>query len=79
MVQRGTNEAIDNQVVEGEEQSASRQRSQDAVRGSRLSLSDCQHAHRDEWTILATVVLLSVRTAWHVAGHRGYIAHLGNR
>jgi len=79
MVRRGTNETIGDQIVEGEEQSASGKRNLDTVCRSRFSLSDRQHAHCDERAILAVIVLLSVRTARHVPRHSGHIAHLANR
>ena len=78
MVRRGTNEVIDNQVVESQEQAAGRQRSPDTAREGRLSLCDRQHAHRDERTILATLVFLSVWATGHIPRHRGHISHLGH-
>jgi hypothetical protein len=79
MVQRGSNEPIDDQVVENREQAAGGQRSLDAACQGRLSLNNRQHAHRDEWTILTTVAFLPSRTAGHIARHCGHIGQLGNR
>jgi len=78
MVRRIANEAVGDQVVEGEMQPAGLERNLDPVCLGRLSLSDRQHAHRDERAILAATVFLFVRTALHIPGHSGHIAHLAN-
>ncbi len=79
MVRRGTNEAIGGQVDEREGQRAGQERNLDNACRGRLSLSDRQHAHRDERTILAAIAFLSVRAARHVPGHRSHIADLTDR
>jgi hypothetical protein len=79
MVRRGANETVSDQVDESEVQPAGLERNLDTACRGRVSLSDCQHAHRDERAILAAIVFLSVRTARHVPGHSGHIAHLANR
>ena len=78
MVRRGANEAIGDQVDESEGQPAGLEENLDSVCRGRVNLSNCQ-AHPDEWAILAAVVFLSVRTARHVPGHGGHIAHLANK
>jgi hypothetical protein len=79
MVRRGANEAIGNQIDKREGQPAGLERNLDTACRGRLSLSDRQHAHRDERAILAAIAFLTVGTARHVPGHRGHIAHLTNR
>ena len=79
MVWRVANEPIGNQVVESERQPPGLEKNLDTVCRGRFSLSDRQHAHREERTILAVIVLLSVRTARHVAGHRRHIGYIANR
>ena len=76
MVRRSTDQAIGDQVVEGENEPAGLEGNLDTVHRRRHSLGDGQHAHRDKRAILAAIALLSVRTAWHIAGHRGHIGHL---
>ena len=76
MVRRGADEAIGHQVDEREGQPARLERNLDSACRGRVSLSDRQHAYRDERAILAAIAFLSVRTARHVPGHRGHIAHL---
>ena len=76
MVWRGANEAIGGQVDEREGQRAGQERNLDSACRGRVSLSDRQHAYRDERAILAAIVFLTVRTARHVPGHRSHIAHL---
>ena len=78
MVWRSADEAIRDQVDQSERQPAGLEINLDAVGRGRFSLSDRQHAHRDQWSIWAAVVLLPVRTARHVAGHRGHIGHLAD-
>jgi len=78
MVRRDADEAIGSQVDEREGQPASQERNLDSACRGRISLSDRQHAHRDQRAILAAIVFLSVRTARHVPGHRGHIAHLAD-
>jgi hypothetical protein len=78
MVWGRTDEAVGDQVDESEGQPVFLERNLDTVCRRRLSQSDCQHAHRDKRAILAAFVFLSVRTARHVPGHCGHIAHLGN-
>jgi hypothetical protein len=77
MVRGSAHEAIGDQVDESEGQPAGLEENLDSVCRGRVNPSNCQ-AHPDEWAILAAVVFLSVRTARHVAGHGGHIAHLGN-
>jgi hypothetical protein len=77
MVWRVANEAVGSQVDESERQPAGLERNLDSVCRRRFSLSDRQHAHRDKRAILAAV-LLTVRTALHIPGHSGHIAHLAN-
>ena len=79
MVRWGANEAVGNHVDEREGQAAGLERNLDNVCRGRLSLSDRQHAHRDQRAILAAIAFLSVRTALHVPGRSGHIAHLANR
>lgn len=79
MVGGRTDEAVGGQIDESEEQPVGLERNLYTVCRGRFSLSDRQHAHRDERAILAAIVFLPVRTAWHVARHRGHIAHLGRR
>jgi hypothetical protein len=79
MVRRGAHQAVCDQVFESEGQPAGLEWSLDTVCRGRFSLSDRQHAHGDERAILAAIVFLSVRTARHVAGHSGHIAHPANR
>ena len=78
MVRRGANEAVADQVDESEGQLAGLERNLDTVCRGWFSLDDCQHAHRDERAILAAFVFLSVRTARHVPGHCGHVAHFAN-
>ena len=79
MVRRGAHEAIGEKVDESEGERAGLEENLDTVCRRLVSLSDRQHAHRDERAILAAMVFLSVRTAWHVPGHSGHIADLANR
>jgi hypothetical protein len=79
MVWRVAHEAIGDQVGESERQPAGLEINLDTIDGGRVSLSDRQHAHRDQRAILTAFVLLLVRTARHVAGHRGHIGHLCDR
>ena len=79
MVRRGADEAIGHQVDEREGQPARLERNLDSACRGRVSLSDRQHAYRDERAILAAIVFLTVRTARHVPGHRSHIAHLTDR
>jgi hypothetical protein len=79
MVGRGANEAIGDQVDESVQQPAGLETNVDSVRREGLSQSDCHHAHCDERTIRTAIVFLSIRTARHVPGHSGHIAHLANR
>jgi hypothetical protein len=79
MVRRVANEAVGGQVDESEGQPAGLERNLDTVCRGWLGLSDRQHAHRDEWAILAAIAFLFVGTALHVPGHSGHIAHLANR
>jgi hypothetical protein len=79
MVRRGADEAIGHQVDERVGQPAGLEENLDTVCRGRVSLSDRQHAYRDERAILAAIVFLTVRTARHVPGHRSHIAHLTDR
>ena len=79
MVWRVAHQAIGDQVDESEGQPAGLERNLDTVCLGRFSQSYRQHAHRDQRAVLAAFVFLSVRTARHVPGHGGHIAHLGNR
>ena len=79
MVRRGANESVGDQVDESVGQPAGLESNFDSVRREWLSLSDRQHARRDERAIRAAIAFLSVRTARHVPGHSGHIAHLANR
>jgi len=78
MFGRVTNEAIGDQVDEREGQPAGLERDLDAVGRGRFNLRDHQHAHRQQ-TFLTTIVLLFVRTARHVGGHRRHVGHLSDR
>ena len=73
MVRRVANEAIGSQVDESEGHPAGLERNLDTVCRRRFSLSDRQHAHRDERAIPAAIAFLSVRTALHVIGHSSHI------
>lgn len=77
MIRGGTDEAVHDQVVEGERQPAGLEGNLDSVCRGRLGLGDSQHAHCDKRAILAVIALLAVRAARHVAGHRCHIGHLG--
>jgi hypothetical protein len=79
MVWRVADEAVGGQVDESEGQPVGLERNLDTVCRGRLSLSDRQHAHRDERAILAAIAFLSVRAALHVIGHGSHITHLTNR
>ncbi len=79
MVRRVANEAIDDQVDETEGKSTGLEENLDTVCRGRFSLSDRQHAGRDERTVVATPIFLTVRTARHVPIHGGHIAHLADR
>ena len=79
MVWRVADEAVGGKVDESEGQPVGLERNLDTVCRGRFSLSDRQHAHRDERAILAAIVFLTVRTARHVPGHRSHIAHLTDR
>jgi hypothetical protein len=78
MVWGRTDEAVGDQVDESEGQPVGLERNLDTVCRGRLSLSDRQQTHGDERAILAAFVFLTVRTARHVPGHSGHIAHLAN-
>ena len=79
MVRRGADEAIGHQVDERVGQPAGLEENLDTVCRGRVSLSDRQHAYRDERAILAAIAFLSVRAALHVIGHSSHITHLTNR
>jgi hypothetical protein len=79
MVRRFASEAIGDQIDQRVGQPAGLERNLDNVCRRRLNLGDRQHARRDEGTIRAAILSLSVRTARHVARHGGHIAHLANR
>jgi len=79
MVRRVANEAVGSHVDESERQPAGLERNLDTACRGWLGLSDRQHAHRNEWAILAAIVLLSVRTTLHVPRHSNHIAHLADR
>ena len=71
MVWRGPNQAVRDQVVEDEKQPVGMEGNLHTVHLRRLGLGDGQHAHRNKRAILA-----AIRTAGHIAGHRGHIGHL---
>jgi hypothetical protein len=79
MVRRGTDEPVSDHVDESERQPAGLEGNLDTVHRRRLGLGDGQHAHRNKWAILAAIALLSVWTAWHIAGHRGHIGLSGSQ
>jgi len=84
MIWRVADEAVSDNVDDREGQPAGLERHLDTVGRRRFGLSDRQHAHGDEGTILAAivllfVVLLFVRTTLHVPGHSSHIAHFANR
>jgi len=79
MLGRGADEAVGGQIDQREGQPAGLEENLDTVCRGRVSLSDRQHARRDERAILTAVVFLAVWTARHVPGHSGHIAHLANR
>jgi hypothetical protein len=88
MVWRGAHEAVGGQVFERKRQPADLKMNLNTVCRERFSLSDRQHAHRDERAILAVFVLLSIGAArhitrchvtrCHVTRHRGHIGHASN-
>ncbi len=79
MVRRNANEAIGDQVDETEGQFTGLEENLDTVCRGRFGLSDGQHAGRDERTVVAALIFLTVRTARHVPIHGGHIAHLADR
>ena len=79
MVRRNADKPVCDYVDEGERQPVDLERNLDHICWRRFSLSDRQHTHRDERAILTAIAFLSVRTALHVIGHSGHIAHLANR
>jgi hypothetical protein len=79
MVRRGASEAVGGQVDEGEGQPTGLEENLDTVCRGWDSLSDRQHAGRDERAVLAALTVLTVRTARHVPVHGSHIAHLANR
>ena len=79
MVRRGANEAIGGQVDEAEGQSTCLEENLNTVCRRGFSLSDGQHAGRDERTVVAALIFLTVRTARHVLTRGSHIAHLADR
>src|SRR6266568_2777207 len=77
MVRRNANEAIGDQVDETEGQFTGLEENLDTVCRGRFGLSDGQHAGRDERTVVAALIFLTVRTARHVPIHGGHIAQGG--
>ena len=79
MVWRRANEAVGDQIIEREGQSASLKRNLNTSGGGRLSLREHQRAHRHRAFLATVIILLFMLAARHVVGHRGHTGRLTSR